>query len=79
MVVKRKKLKYQPIWDAVRNAYPNLSHADVDSESAKIYACVKFDSVKYQEKLTELQEEAARGKRKRLQQISVNLQRNENG
>ena len=67
MMVKKKKLKYQAPWSAIRDAYPNLLHADVDSDAVNIFASVKFDNKKHQEKLAELQEEATRGKCKRLQ------------
>ena len=65
-MVKKKKLKYQPIWDAVRSAYPDWMHNKVDELAGKIFGQVKFDRVQYQEKLAELQEKAAKRKRKSL-------------
>ena len=65
-MVKKKKLKYQPIWDAVRSAYPDKMHKKVDELAGKFFAQVKFDRVQYQEKLAELQEKAAKRKRKSL-------------
>ena len=66
IMVKKKKLQYQVPWGAIRDAYPILSHPDVNSKVGNIFASVKFESEKYQEKLSELQEEAAQGKCKRL-------------
>ena len=71
VMVKKKKLKYQPIWDAVRFAHPDWAHNKVDDAAGKIFAQVKFDRVLYQEKLAELQEKAAQRKRKLL--FSTNL------
>ena len=66
VMVKKNKLKYQPIWDAVRSAYPDWTHNKVDELAGKMFGQVKFDRVQYQEKLAELQEKAAKRKRKSL-------------
>ena len=65
-MVKKKKLKYQPIWDAVRSAYPDWMHNKVDELAGNFFGQFKFDRVQYQEKLAELQEKAAKRKRKSL-------------
>ena len=66
VMVKKKKLKYKPIWDAVRSAYPDWMHNKVDDLAGKFFGQVKFDTVQYQEKLAELQEKSAKRKRKSL-------------
>ena len=43
-MIKKKKLAYQPIWEAVRQAYPDYSHNHVDEEAGKYIPEFETDS-----------------------------------